>query len=131
MQCHLTPRRLISFPSVPDSDLPVFATSDPEVQFGAVLGDAKHKQDVIIAFGSFGPEVNPYLSNAHQARWLKAVYPKLVPPKNPNGTPPNDHTVATAFEYYYEIYPALQVQYRRYITFRANPQTADLVRELD
>jgi hypothetical protein len=75
------------------------ALSENARQFTALFGDLKQKEDVYIYFQKWGPEVIDrfFTAKAHAA-WLRKYAPELVPPKNPNGTAPSDHTVSTYFE---------------------------------
>lgn len=80
-------------------------------QFNAILGDLRHKEDVYIILQKWGPEViNRFFSAKSQASWLKQYAPQLVPPKNPNGVPPSDHTVSTYFEAAYNA-PDFRARY--------------------
>lgn len=45
------------------------------------------------------------ITNEDQANWLEHFLPDLVPPRNPNGTKPSPHTVATRFEYWFSVSP--------------------------
>jgi hypothetical protein len=76
-------------------------TSDRIVQFTAILGDLKHKNDVYIELQDFGPHVDLYFSNKSQAAFLRRHYPDLVPPPASPGQPPSDHTLGTIFEFHY------------------------------
>jgi hypothetical protein len=99
------------------------SSSDTELQISAVAGDLLHKQDVYCAFHSVSePRALGLLTNTAQARWLEAHRPDLVPPHNPNGTPPSDHAIATRFEAAYlplstlrQAY--LQWPYRSFLLF--------------
>jgi hypothetical protein len=89
--------------------------TDPEVQYTAILGDLQHKQDVYLVFGTFGLRVERFFSRSHQASYLRQHHPSLVPPGHPNGTPPSEHTVSTAFEYYYYSRAYVRTQYLQYV----------------
>lgn len=82
-----------------------------DYQFIAIFGDLRHKNDIYTICGDFGPAVDKFFSAPHQADYLRLHEPHLVPPNNPNGTPPNDHTVSTAFEFHYEQSPLFRSSY--------------------
>lgn len=84
-------------------------------QFDAVIGDLLHKQDVYLNFGRVDSlVVQRFLTNKAQADWLKDNLPQFVPPNNPSGDPPSDHTVATIFEVKYND-PSFRVLYVRWL----------------
>jgi len=74
-------------------------------QFAAILGDLEQKKDVYLAKRDFGPHIDRLFSNTAQAQYLRDFRPDLVPPCEPNGTCPSDHTLGTIFEaaYYSNI----------------------------
>jgi len=79
----------------------LLSSSDRNVQFTAILGDLKHKNDVYIELQDFGPRVDGYFSNKSQGLFLKRHFPDLVPPPASPGQPPSDHTLGTIFEFHY------------------------------
>lgn len=92
------------------------STQPNELQLRAAAGDLLHKQDVYCAYHSVSDlEALNKLTNSAQAAWLKSRYPDLVPPKNPNGTPPSDHSVATVFEAEYTLLSDLRRHYLRWL----------------
>jgi len=91
------------------------STSARDRQFTAILGDLAHKQDLYLAAGDFGPRIERYWTAKEQSAYLRAYHPDLVPPKNPNGTDPSEHSVSTAFEFFYYTTPSLRVRYLRWI----------------
>lgn len=78
----------------------VFSNSE-SIQFTAILGDLLHKQDVYVTKQNFGPEIDRFFSNHHQANYLRAFRPDLIPPPASPNQPPNDHTLGTVFEFHY------------------------------
>lgn len=92
---------------------------DQDYLTAAYLGDQEHKRDLLLIFGvPSNPHFLSLISAVEQARYLRSEAPELVPPKNPNGTAPNDHTVSTAFERQYHVSPAFQFKYFTYIRRR-------------
>jgi hypothetical protein len=85
--------------------------SSRDYQFAAILGDLDHKKDVYLLVGTFGPRAEAFFTNQAQADFLRSHFKELVPPNNPNGTPPSDHTVGTAFEFYYATRQSFRVHY--------------------
>lgn len=83
----------------------------PSYRFAAYLGDLEHKKDVALHFGVVNPETQVYLSNAHQAEWLRVQFPHLVPPPAQPDQIPSDHTLGTIFEYQYQCNPSFRVAY--------------------
>jgi len=77
----------------------------------AIGGDLLHKSDVYCYFQSVSSSSALLLiTNKSQADWLRSRFPELVPPNNgPN--PPNDHSVATAFEANYTTVSFLRRAY--------------------
>jgi len=85
---------------------------DDQKTWISLLGDAKHRYDVYLNLREYGTEIdNTYLSASAQARYLKANRPDLVPPRQPNGTEPSDHTVSQVFEFQYETSPLFRSTY--------------------
>jgi len=84
-------------------------------QFTAILGDLSHKTDLYLEFKTFGPVVEFYFTNRHQANWLRKHHPELVPPPEQPGQEPSEHTLGTAFEFYYYSDLAFRLQYLRHI----------------
>lgn len=80
-------------------------------QYNALFGDLRHREDVYLYLQKWGPEViDRFFSARSQAIWLKKYAPELVPPNNPNGTPPSDHSVSTYFEVAYNK-PSFRARY--------------------
>lgn len=70
----------------------------------AYRGDLQHKLDLHRLFDNCSdPQFLVLLTATSQAHYLRSHRADLVPPPNPNGTPPSDHTVATFFEHYYFV----------------------------
>ncbi|QGW08825.1 hypothetical protein [Fusarium graminearum alphavirus-like virus 1] len=85
--------------------------SDNQRQYNALFGDLKQKEDVYIILKKWGPEViERFFSAKSHASWLRRYAPEFVPPDNPNGTSPSDHTVSTYFEAAYLI-PSFRAKY--------------------
>lgn len=83
-----------------------------QFQLRAVLGDLQHKADVYLATQRFDNDiVIKLLTNKAQADWVREYCRELLPPHNPNGTPPSDHTVASCFEEAYYTKPQIKVRY--------------------
>ncbi|UVF62080.1 MAG: hypothetical protein [Alternaria alternata deltaflexivirus 1] len=102
--------------------LPMFLLSFPdEYILKANLGDSRHRHELVDFFQNIHA-AEPFLTNSHQATYIRTRYPALVPPPQ-NGVPANNHTLGTIFEYNYECY----IEFRaRYITFIAdNPGFAE------
>jgi len=75
---------------------------DLDTSQDAYRGDLIQKEDLLLWFGSQAhPDFLLLIQAEQQSAWLKEHRPALVPPKNPNGTPPSDHTVSTVFETQY------------------------------
>lgn len=80
-----------------------------------MIGDLEHKRDVYLHFGRVDNlVVSRFLTNRAQSDWLRENYPALVPPDNPNGTPPSEHSVATVFEIKYND-PSFKTIYLRWL----------------
>jgi hypothetical protein len=78
--------------------------SSSELQISAYLGDLDHKRDLVKLLNTVSSARFLSLVTARShAAYLRRFRPDLVPPSNPNGTPPSDHTVSTAFEHNYHI----------------------------
>jgi len=93
-----------------------------EYKFIAILGDLKHKSDIYLLAGNFGPDIEAYFTAVFQAQYLKNHKPELVPPPDAAGHPPSDHTVSTVFEYHYYTDPyfaSVHLEYIRHIIPRA------------
>lgn len=99
----------------------MISTKDRTVQFTAILGDLKHKEDVYVYFQAFGPEVERYLSNSSQANFVRKVYPDLVPVPSSLDQPPSDHTLGTIFEYHY--YSDITFRFRYLKVLRHKPSS--------
>lgn len=84
-------------------------------------GDIAHRNLVHDWVGYIGPSLDLFVSAASQAQWLKEHHPALVPPKNPNGTPPNDHTVSSEFEYLYATWAQVRRDYIRWLLSQPRP----------
>jgi hypothetical protein len=89
------------------------ALNDTEYNFVAFLGDLRHKRELVLLLGSI-VEAQPYFSNHHQAEYLRAHYPDLVPPPQ-NGVPASDHSVGTVFEHTFERSLVFRVRYAQFI----------------
>jgi hypothetical protein len=79
-------------------------TTLPITSTSAYIGDLHHKLDLLKLFE--GPSDLTFLSlitARSQASYLRSHWPERVPSDNPNGTPPSDHTVSTAFEHFYHV----------------------------
>lgn len=70
-------------------------------QFKAVLGDLRHKEDLYLHFGDFGPVPEAYFTNKSQAKYLRSFAKHLVPRPDPSGHPPSDHNLGSIFEVHY------------------------------
>jgi len=82
----------------------------------AILGDLLHKVDIYVQTGTYGIQIDQgFLSNEAQAYWLLTYRKDLVPPKEPNGTLPSVHRIATAFESHYYSDVSLRVQYAAWL----------------
>jgi hypothetical protein len=80
--------------------------------YAAWLGDTKHRFDCQLAIGCLNDrELQGYVSAKAQSLFLKTHYPEAVPPHNPNGTPPSDHTIATVFEILYFTQEGFDLHY--------------------
>jgi len=80
--------------------------------YAAWLGDTKHRLDCQLAIGCLNDrDLQNCVAAKYQAQYLRQHHLELVPPNNPNGTPPSDHTVATAFEILYYTKPGFDVRY--------------------
>lgn len=78
--------------------------SPSAIRESAYRGDLEHKLDLHRLFGDCSDsDFLVLLAATSQATYLRNKRPELVPPKNPNGTVPNDHTVSTYFEHYYQV----------------------------
>lgn len=88
-------------------------------QFTAILGDLTHKQDLYLAFGDFGPSVECYFSNSHQASWLIQHAPALLPPGHHS-----EHFLGTVFEFQYYSNLSLRLDYLAW--FRSAPECGTL-----
>jgi len=62
----------------------------------AILGDLAHKSDLYLRFGTYGPTVECYFTNLHQAQFLRQHYPEAI--THPGSSV---HTLGTLFEYHY------------------------------
>lgn len=92
--------------------LPVSSLTPSQLLESAYVGDLQHKLALHSLFGSRShPRLLELQTAVSQAAYLRAKRPDLVPPNNPNGTPPNDHTVSTAFEHFYHVDSAFVTAY--------------------
>lgn len=67
----------------------------------AIFGDLQHKLDLYTRYQAYGPAVEAFFTNQHQACFLREHFPSLVPPPAQPGQPPSDHTLGTVFEFHY------------------------------
>jgi len=80
--------------------------------YAAWLGDTEHRLDCQKRIGELNDqELQRYVTAKAQAEYLRTRFPEAVPPKNPNGTPPNDHTISTVFEILYHTQPQFSAVY--------------------
>jgi hypothetical protein len=93
------------------------AVGDDKLNYFAFLGNLRHKRELVLLFKAIVP-AQPYFTNAHQAAYLRAHYPELVPDPQ-NGVPPSDHAVATVFEYNYEFSLEFRLNYLTHVRTRA------------
>jgi len=91
------------------------AARDAVDQFTSILGDLLHKQDLYMFFLDFGPDVEKFFSNKSQAKYLRLVYPDLVPKPDPSGNEPSDHTLGTIFELHYYSELSFRMAYLKMI----------------
>lgn len=78
----------------------------------AYRGDLSHKLAVHVLTGvSSSPVFLKLITNENQAAWLSHFAPELLPPSAPDGTKPSVHSVATRFEFLYEIHVAFRKSY--------------------
>jgi hypothetical protein len=85
--------------------------TDKERELAHLIGDAKHRIAVYTALGEYGSQVdNKFLSNAAQARWIKAYRPDLVV-RDPSGNYPSDHSLGTIFEIEFNCTRSFKSQY--------------------
>jgi len=87
----------------------------------AILGDLHHKEDVYTHFHSYGQDINFWLSTEHQAQYLEQHHPELLPPREPNGTPPSKRRLAQVFEVQYQINLAFRHKYVRHLPSSSRP----------
>jgi hypothetical protein len=90
----------------------------PADQFTSIIGDLRHKIDCYLVAGSFGPAVERFFTNASQADYLRSYYPDLVPPKDPAGNPPSEHTLGSIFELHYARDPVFVSKYLNWLRRR-------------
>jgi hypothetical protein len=85
----------------------------------AYFGDQEHKRDLLLIF-RFPSDTNfaRLITATEQATYLRNKFKEFVPPNNPNGTAPSDHSVSTAFEYQYHTNPDFVFAYFTYIRRR-------------
>lgn len=80
--------------------------------YAAWLGDTKHRLDCQLAIGYLNDrELQSYVTAKSQAEFLRMHYPEAIPPRNPNGTSPSDHTIATVFEILYYTQEGFDLHY--------------------
>jgi len=66
--------------------------------FDAIRGDLLHRQELLTLFGAQTARYDFLVQNKVQADYLRQFEQSLIPPNNPSGDPPSDHTLGTVFE---------------------------------
>lgn len=91
-------------------------SSNSSLRESAYRGDLHHKLDLHRLFDNCSDSRFLILITASsQASYLRTNRPELVPPSNPNGTAPSDHTVSTSFEHHYLVDNTFASQYLKWV----------------
>lgn len=80
-------------------------------QLTALLGDLRHKTEVYRLYQEFGPDIERFLTNEHQADYLRRYCPELVPTPDQPGQTPSVHLLGTIFEYHFEVSASFRLFY--------------------
>jgi hypothetical protein len=82
--------------------------------YNSWLGDTEHRLACQRHIGELNDqELQKHVSAKAQAEYLRNNHPEAIPPNNPNGTPPSEHTISTVFEYLYHCQPGFSSEYLR------------------